>query len=157
MEAEGGNVKLSVRPAVPADLPVLMGLEKLAVTAAHWSAEQYEALFRAANLTRMVLIIQEESELQGFIVANGVGEDWEIENLVIAGAGRRRGLGTVLLGEFLEVARAKGAGTVFLEVRSSNRAARLLYEKCSFTASGHRKSYYQNPVEDAIVYRLSLI
>ena len=154
--AEGGNVKPSLRRAIPADLPAMMALEKTATTAAHWSAKQYKALFHASGLTRIVLIVQEETQLQGFIVASEVGTDWEIENLVIRGPGRRRGLGTLLLGGFLEVAKAKGAGSVFLEVRRSNRAARSLYEKWSFTESGHRKSYYENPVEDAIVYRLSL-
>jgi ribosomal-protein-alanine N-acetyltransferase len=60
-------------------------------------------------------------------------------------------LGTRLLGEFLDLARAKGAQTAFLEVRRSNRAARALYEKWSFTEIGHRRNYYKDPVEDAIV------
>jgi len=80
--------------------------------------------------------------------------EWEIENIALAGPARRRGLGTRLLGEFLDLARAQGAEAVFLEVRESNRAARALYEKWSFMRSGRRQRYYKDPEEDAILYRL---
>ena len=82
--------------------------------------------------------------------------EWEIENIAIAGPARRRGLGTRLLGELLDLARAQGAESVFLEVRESNHAARALYEKWSFIESGRRKKYYKDPEEDAILYRLVL-
>ena len=133
----------------------MMALEKHAATAAHWSIEQYEALFHASS--RVALVIQAESQVQGFVIARVVGMEWEIENIAIAGAARRRGLGTRLLGELLDLARAKGADAVFLEVRASNRAAQALYEKWSFTASGQRKRYYQNPEEDAILYHIRFV
>jgi ribosomal-protein-alanine N-acetyltransferase len=59
-----------------------------------------------------------------------------------------------LLGEFLRLARERGADTVFLEVRESNLAARRLYEKATFVEKGRRQLYYQEPEEDAIVYQL---
>ena len=64
------------------------------------------------------------------------GEEWEIENIAVAGRARRRGLGTRLLGEFLDLAQSRGAEAVFLEVRESNLAARRLYEKWAFVESG---------------------
>jgi ribosomal-protein-alanine N-acetyltransferase len=99
----------------------------------------------------------EESCLHGFVVARIVGAEWEIENIAIAGSARRRGLGTRLLGELLDLARAQGAEAVFLEVRESNRAARSLYEKWAFLESGRRRNYYNDPEEDAILYRLDFI
>jgi ribosomal-protein-alanine N-acetyltransferase len=150
-------VKLSIRPATSADLPAMTALERHASTAAHWSAEQYEALFRASDPGRVALVMLEESGLQGFVIASVVGGEWEIENMAIAGPARRHGLGTRLLGELLDLARAKGAEAVFLEVRESNRAARALYEKWAFLESGRRRRYYQDPEEDAIRYRLGFI
>jgi ribosomal-protein-alanine N-acetyltransferase len=150
-------VQLSIRPATTADLPAMMVLEKHAATAAHWSTEQYEALFRASDSGRVALIMQEESALQGFVIARVVGEEWEIENIAVAGPARRRGLGTRLLGELLDLARARGAAAVFLEVRESNPAARALYEKWAFLESGRRPRYYKDPEEDAILYRLDFI
>ena len=115
---------LSIRPATATDLPAMMAQEKRAATAAHWSGEQYQALFRGSDPGRVALVIQEESGLQGFVMARVLGEEWEIENIAIAGPARRRGLGTRLLGELLDLARAQGAAAVFLEVRESNQAAR---------------------------------
>ena len=102
----------------------------------------------------MVLILEEESELKAFIAGRVVDKEWEIENVAVAGPARRRGLGTRLLREFLDLARSQSAGAVFLEVRESNLVARRLYEKWAFVESGRRKSYYREPHEDAIVYRL---
>ncbi|HLQ50384.1 MAG TPA: ribosomal protein S18-alanine N-acetyltransferase [Terriglobales bacterium] len=149
-------MKLSIRPADSTDLLAMLAIEKHAATAAHWSIEQYEALFRASG--QIALIVQEETQqekaqVQGFIIARAIGVEWEIENIALAGPARRRGLGTRLLGEFLDLARAQGAEAVFLEVRESNRAARALYEKWSFMRSGRRQKYYKDPEEDAILYR----
>jgi ribosomal-protein-alanine acetyltransferase len=147
-------MKLSIRPATSADLSAMMALEKHAATAAHWSVEQYEALFRVSSPDRVALLIEEELRVQGFVIARVVSEEWEIENMAVAGPARRRGLGTRLFGDLLDRARARGAKAVFLEVRESNRAARALYEKWAFLESGTRKRYYKDPVEDAIRYRL---
>jgi ribosomal-protein-alanine acetyltransferase len=148
-------LKLSIRPGTFADLPAMMTLEKQAVTVAHWSAEQYETLFHASSPARVALIIEEGAHVQGFLIARVVEKEMEIENIAIIGSARRRGLGTRLLGELLDLARAKGAKAVFLEVRESNCAAQALYEKCLFRESGRRRSYYKDPEEDAILYRFS--
>lgn len=137
-----------------ADLSAMMALEKHAVTAAHWSVEQYEAIFNISSPDRVALLIEEEARVQGFLIARVVGEEWEIENMAIAGSARRRGLGARLFGELLDRAKARGAKAVFLEVRESNRAARALYEKWAFLESGTRRRYYKGPEEDAILYRL---
>jgi ribosomal-protein-alanine N-acetyltransferase len=124
-------------------------------TAAQWSREQFERVFGDVP-RRVVLVTEEAVGVQGFVVAKEVAGEWEIENIAIAGAARRRGLGTRLLGAFLDDARRLGATAVFLEVRESNHAARLLYEKRAFVESGRRPGYYAHPQEDAIVYRLSI-
>ncbi len=150
-------MKLSIRAATVADLPAMMSLEKRAATAAHWSAEQYETLFSGSNPGRVALIMIEESSIAAFVIARVLGDEWEIENIAVAGPARRRGLGTRLLGELLDMARAQGAAAMFLEVRESNRAARALYEKWAFLESGRRPIYYKNPQEDAILYRLDFV
>jgi len=145
-----------VRLATSADIPAMIRLEKHAATAAHWSAEQYDRIFTIAVPRRVALVIDEAAGVQGFLIAQVVAPEWEIENIAIAADARRRGLGTRLLGEFLDRARAEGAHAVFLEVRESNRAARSLYEKWAFVESGRRIGYYQDPQEDAIGYRHSI-
>jgi len=147
---------MKIRPATTADIPALMAVEKHAITAAHWSLEQYQAVFSRAEPARNALILEDESGIQGFLIARVVEKEWEIENIVIAGLARRRGLGTRLLSNFLDGARSEGADAVLLEVRESNVAARGLYKKCAFLESGRRKLYYRDPQEDAVTYRLDL-
>jgi ribosomal-protein-alanine N-acetyltransferase len=134
----------------------MMRLVNHSATAAHWSRAQYDRVFGDDAPHRLALVIEDDSILQGFLVAHEIAQEWEIENIAIAGAARRRGLGTRLLGEFLDRVRAEKATSVFLEVRESNLVARLLYEKWAFEESGRRSGYYAQPQEDAIVYRLSL-
>ncbi|HUJ95697.1 MAG TPA: GNAT family N-acetyltransferase [Terriglobales bacterium] len=153
-------MKLLIRSAVRADVPAIMALEKHAATAAHWSLTQHLAVFDDASPNRLALVIEitEEDDarpaLHGFLIARAVGADWELENIAISGSARRRGLGTRLLGEFLDQVRAQSATSVFLEVRESNLAARKLYEKWAFVETGCRPNYYQDPAEAAILYRL---
>ena len=133
----------------------MMVLEKHAVTAAHWSRQQYEQVFATDVARRLALVIEREG-IEGFLVARALDNEWEIENMAVAGPARRHGLGARLLGEFLDRVRAAGAQGVFLEVRESNHAARSLYEKWAFVQSGRRKGYYRGPEEDAITYCLDL-
>lgn len=142
-----------IRIAAPADVPAMLELERRAATAAHWNEQDYQRLFRPDG-GRVALVLTEEGRLLGFVVGRDLGEEWEIENVAVAGPARRRGLGTRLVGDLLDRACARGAHSVFLEVRESNRAARALYEKWAFLESGRRKSYYHDPEEDAVVYRL---
>jgi ribosomal-protein-alanine N-acetyltransferase len=87
------------------------------------------------------------------VAARVLGDEWEIENLAVAGPARRRGLGSRLVGELLDRARRRRARSVFLEVRESNQAARMLYQKWAFLPAGRRKAYYCDPVEDALLFQ----
>jgi [ribosomal protein S18]-alanine N-acetyltransferase len=153
-ELRNGDLDLNIRPATPSDVPGLVALERDIPEAAHWSAEQYRDVFNNSVPRRMILVVEEEASLQGFLVARSIDAEWEIENLGIAPSLRRRGTGTALTREFLRVARAEGGTTVLLEVRESNTVAREFYLKLGFVQDGRRKAYYRNPNEDAINYRL---
>ena len=141
---------VQVRAAVRDDLPVMIEISRHAVTAARWSPAHYEQMFSAGRLT---LVIEEDHRVMGFVVGRGVARQWELENIAIRGQARRRGLGSHLLGEFLHHIQSTGGREVFLEVRESNRAARALYEKWAFIEAGRRKSYYQDPPEDALIFK----
>jgi ribosomal-protein-alanine N-acetyltransferase len=103
-----------------------------------------------------MLVMEEESAVQAFLVGRALNAEWEIENIAVADSRRRRGLGRQLLEEFLRFSQGEGAETIFLEVRESNLAARKLYEKCGFAENGRRQRYYKEPAEDAILYELML-
>jgi len=145
-----------LRCATAADIPAMRGLTAHAADAVRWETETYQGLFRAGALPRLLLVLEEATQVAAFIIAICCGSEWEIENIAVKSDARHRGLGDRLVGELLVRAQADGAEAVFLEVRESNRAARKLYEKKGFLEFGRRRAYYSNPPEDAILYRFSL-
>jgi ribosomal-protein-alanine acetyltransferase len=160
-----------VRTATPADIPAMMELERQCATAARWTERQYQSIFQNScgdAAQRLALVMEDdrnvssasqsrkESPLIAFLIANHVGAEWELENVVVEPASRRKGVGTKLVDDLLARARAALSEVVFLEVRESNQAARALYVKRGFELAGRRKGYYRKPPEDAILYRRSI-
>ena len=111
----------------------------------------------SSHTGRVILIIEDRAQLLGFVVAASIGDEWEIENLVVAQESRRKGLASKILAEAIDHAAKNGGQSLFLEVRESNTAARQFYEKWGFLEVGRRKRYYQQPVEDAIIYKRILV
>ncbi len=144
-----------VRAATINDIPTLRAIEKDSPTAAHWTEAQYRAALEPAAVPERVSWLIEDEAVLGFIVARVLGDEWEIENVAVAAAAQRRGLGSQLVGELLDAARIRSARSVFLEVRQSNQAAQRLYERWGFVPAGRRKSYYSDPPEDALLFRYS--
>jgi ribosomal-protein-alanine N-acetyltransferase len=89
------------------------------------------------------------------IMTVGAGES-TLENMAVAGAWQRKGIGSRLLASGLLWCRAHAAATVFLEVRASNRVAIALYERTGFSAVGNRPGYYREPAEDGLQMQKAL-
>lgn len=81
-----------------------------------------------------------------------------ILNLCVDADIQRRGVGSALLTQLLEVAVSANADSAFLEVRPSNRGAIRLYEGFGFHEIGRRPGYYPAPFgrEDALVMACGL-
>jgi ribosomal-protein-alanine N-acetyltransferase len=141
-----------LRSATLDDLPAMMAIAQRAPTAAHWTAEQYERMLESG----FVWVAEQESEICGFVCAKVLPGEWEIENIVVAPEFQRQGVADRLLGALISEAQKRAGTTIFLEVRESNLPARHLYEKHGFAQAGRRRSYYRNPVEDAVLYELRL-
>ncbi len=92
----------------------------------------------------------------GFVMGTLVAGEAEILRLAVDADHRRRGIGGRLLGGALDWLAANGASTCWLEVRRSNDAGRRLYENAGFRPVGHRKNYYRDPVEDAVLMTRTL-
>lgn len=103
-----------------------------------------------------MLVLEEDSRIVGFLIARAIGEEWELENIVVEATTQRRGRGTLLMDGLINLACSHPAKAIFLEVRESNLPARRLYEKRGFVECGRRQNYYASPPEDAIVYRFML-
>jgi ribosomal-protein-alanine N-acetyltransferase len=146
-----------IRPATAADIGGMIALERDSHSAAHWTEPTYGRIFSPDLAPRIALVVEDQDALvRGFAVARVVGEEVEIENIVVDRKRRHQGLGTKLLEKMIERSRSGNASRLFLEVRESNPAARALYEKCGFVLSGRRRAYYTSPREDAVLYTRKL-
>lgn len=102
------------------------------------------------------LVAERRGVVAGYVVAHSAADEGEILNLGVAAAHRRHGIGRELVERALAELAARGARTVYLEVRASNSAARRLYESLGFAEVGRRTRYYRRPVEDAVVLSAKL-
>jgi ribosomal-protein-alanine N-acetyltransferase len=80
-------------------------------------------------------------EPAGFALGRVVLDDAELLLLAVKRASQGQGVGRLLLDRFVELAAARGATRLHLEVRDGNQAIRL-YSGCGFTEIGRRKNYY---------------
>lgn len=104
------------------------------------------------NPNAILLVAIDPDELViGAFSGNVVVDELQIDNLAVSERRRRHGIGQSLLKEAISLAIRLGARTATLEVRSSNLAARSLYEKEGFTVDGFRSRYYTAPPDDALL------
>lgn len=143
----------AVRPAAAADLPRVLEIARATSGTAQWAVSQYEKMCEPSP-GRMLLVLHDDRQVQGFMAGALAGDDWEIENIAVDVAFQRRGLGSQLLCDFLNRIRQPGRA-VLLEVRESNLAARKLYERIGFVQVGRRTAYYHTPPEDALLMKHS--
>lgn len=150
--AKGGAPQHSaaiVRALQDIDLEAVLAIAQDSPEAANWSRESYLELLRESGA--LGLVWEDSGAVAGFLIGRVVADQAELLNLAIQENRRRRGGATALLLSALENFRARGAQSVYLEVRQSNDAAIAFYLKHGFTISGRRRAYYSVPLEDAVV------
>ncbi len=91
------------------------------------------------------------SGIIGFISIRVVADEAEITRLAVTMAARRQGVAASLLEQALIRAEQAGAAHCYLELRAGNTPALRLYQKHGFVASGERRNYYSDPLEDALL------
>ncbi len=95
-------------------------------------------------------------ELIGYSGMLAVLDEGYISNIAVHPEHRRQGAGSALMNALIEKAAGKELAFLTLEVRESNTAAILLYEKFGFVRVGKRRGYYERPKEDAVLMTLNL-
>jgi ribosomal-protein-alanine acetyltransferase len=137
----GGSVE--IRPLAAADIDRVMEIQAAARESSQWSREDY------LNFDCEVAVLN--GTLAGFAVSRRIDDkERELLNVAVDPQLRRSGIAS----ELIRSAMRRWPGTLFLEVRESNRPARQLYRKLGFQEVGTRPGYYDNPSEPAIVMRI---
>jgi [ribosomal protein S18]-alanine N-acetyltransferase len=116
-----------------------------------WTREMYLSELENRGVSFCYLARDAGQRVVGFCSFWRVLDELHINNLAVMPEVRREGVASALLSRVLQEGAALGAERATLEVRRSNDAARMLYERFGFTIAGVRRAYYTNPVEDALV------
>jgi ribosomal-protein-alanine N-acetyltransferase len=144
----------SIRPLAAADLADVVVIE-CATFPDPWSHRTFDELLRGGHV-RSLAAVDGVGKVVGYAMGSVVTDEGEILNLAVTPRARGQGTGRALLLELLKALRAAGAMRAFLEVRRSNGAAIALYQAVGFEDLGVRRSYYDQPKEDALTMRLEL-
>ena len=104
-----------------------------------------------SDYTLTLVARDREGHALGYISASLLSPEAEIYRVATLSEHRRRGIGSLLLREFIAESERDSCEHLFLEVRASNTAAKALYFSHGFRETGLRKNYYKNPKEDALI------
>ena len=132
------------------DIDDVLAIEEAAFTNP-WTRAMYLAELENPAVSYCFLARDANRRAAGFCSFWRVLDELHINNLAVLPDLRRTGIGSRLLEFALSKGVELGARRATLEVRRSNEAARLLYERFGFSVAGVRVAYYSKPVEDALV------
>ncbi|MHB9099008.1 MAG: ribosomal protein S18-alanine N-acetyltransferase [Syntrophales bacterium] len=116
-----------------------------------------ETIFRSEMTSPISRIIvgrtahREGRCVAGYAVYWRVADEIHLHNIAVRRDLRRRHVASRMLDEAIRRARLEGARWMTLEVRRSNLAAQIFYEKFGFSVRGVRPGYYSDTHEDALI------
>ncbi len=143
---------LTVRRLTYADLPAVLAIERRSFQTP-WSLAMF--VLELSKPTGICLAIANEREIAGYLVCARHADVWHLMNVAVEPDRRRQGIATALIGRLFEDAGPDSRFT--LEVRTSNRGAIAMYERFGFRAAGHRRRYYHDNGEDALIMWLESV
>ncbi|MDE7301272.1 MAG: ribosomal protein S18-alanine N-acetyltransferase [Clostridia bacterium] len=144
---------MTVRKCKYEDILSVSELEKECFKGESWAFGTLASAFE--NPAYDMLVAEEAGEIVGYGCISTVCENCDLENVLVAEAYRKSGIGTAIVEELLSVAEKRGAEKVFLEVRVSNSAAMRMYLACGFVGVYARTRYYSDG-EDCLVMQRAI-
>jgi len=136
-----------------ADVPKILEIERVSFSTP-WSETAFlKEIYNPYSINRIAVL---EDKIAGYICINYLFGEAHILNLAVHPDLRRRGIATALVKKVLDELKERGCKSLFLEVRVTNDAAMLFYERFGFRPVGFRKDYYTYPREDAVLMVLDM-
>ncbi len=141
------STQLEIRRLTYADLPQVIAIERRAFPTP-WSLAMF--VLELSKPSGICLAGLRGGRIVGYLVCSRYDTVWHLMNVAVDERLRREGIATALLERLFERADRPGAQYT-LEVRLSNDAAMLLYERFGFHSAGLRRGYYHDNKEDALI------
>jgi ribosomal-protein-alanine N-acetyltransferase len=128
------------------DLPAVLAVERRAFTTP-WSLAMF--VLELSKPSGICLAASADGRIVGYLICSRYADVWHLMNVAVAPERQRSGIATALLRRmFVDLG---PQARVTLEVRPSNRGAIEMYERLGFRAAGHRRGYYHDNGEDALI------
>lgn len=144
------NADLIVGLAESSDLAAVDALQRTSFRNA-WGTEAIRWELEHTDVARLYVVKTSDRTVIAYSACWMVFDELHINSLAVDERWRRRGVARLLLSHVFRESIAAGARSATLEVRQSNSAARALYEGLGFRVEAVRRSYYQEPREDALI------
>ena len=146
--ADPADAATSLRRLVYGDLPAVLAIERRSFQTP-WSLAMFVLELSKPSGICLALPTEDGKGLAGYLVCSRYADVWHLMNIAVEPERRRRGVATELMNGLFERA---GEGARFtLEVRTSNTSAIQMYERFGFRPAGHRRRYYHDNGEDALI------
>jgi [ribosomal protein S18]-alanine N-acetyltransferase len=129
-----------------ADLPAVLAIERRSFQTP-WSLAMF--VLELSKPSGICIAASGEGGLLGYLVCSRYADVWHLMNVAVEPDRRREGIATMLMERLFDEAGRDARFT--LEVRTSNRVAISMYERFGFRAAGHRRRYYHDNGEDALI------
>lgn len=138
-----------IRDMSSADIDRVLTVEEACFTIP-WSRTAFEAELADNDLAHY-FVVEAEGQVVGYAGTWIILDEAHVTNVAVLPTYQRRGFGETLMNALMELARAKGAICMTLEVRVSNTDAQRLYRRLGFVVRGLRRQYYTDTQEDALI------
>ena len=142
----GPAAALEVRRLAYGDLPAVLAIERRAFQTP-WSLAMF--VLELSKPSGICLGISDRGGLVGYLICSRYADVWHLMNIAVSPERRREGIATRLVRELFSA--AGPAARFTLEVRTSNAGAIAMYERFGFRPGGHRRRYYHDNGEDALI------
>ena len=129
-----------------ADLPAVLAIERRSFQTP-WSLAMF--VLELSKPSGICIAAATDNGLVGYLVCSRYADVWHLMNVAVEPDRRREGIATRLMERLFEEAGRDARYT--LEVRTSNSVAIAMYERFGFRAAGHRRRYYHDNGEDALI------
>ena len=107
-----------------------------------WTRSQLAGILPMTGVK--LTLARERDDAIGFSLTRTVSDESELLLIAVMPNHHRRGVGGLLLEDFMDRARNDGVQRVHLEVRDGNQAVEM-YENAGFSPVGRRRNYYRAP------------
>jgi ribosomal protein S18 acetylase RimI-like enzyme len=142
--AVGSQHLISIRRAVPADVPALTAVERVAFSSDALSARSFKSLI--ASATADLMVAEQSAEIRGYalVLYRAKSTVGRVYSIAVDPDKVRAGIGSRLLRAAEEACADQGMSRVRLEVDESNLAAISMYTRFGYQITGRTERYYEN-------------